>query len=45
MSYIGPSHNQSQPSTLNWQNDYLLTQGQTSWDVAIHSNLISGQMG
>lgn len=45
MSYIGPSHNQPQPSTLNWQNDYLLTQGQTSWDVAIHSNLISGQMG
>lgn len=44
MSYIGPSHNQSQPSTLNWQNDFLLTQGQYSWDVAIHSNLISGQM-
>ena len=43
MSYIGPSHGQSQPSTLNWQNDYLLTQGQYNWDVAIHSNLISGQ--
>ena len=44
MSYIGPSHNQSQPSTLNWQNDYLLTQGQYSWDLAIHSNLIHGQI-
>jgi hypothetical protein len=45
MSYIGPSHNQSKPSTLNWQNDYLLTQGQFSWDVALHSNLISSQTG
>lgn len=44
-SYIGPSFSGSQPSTLNWQNDYLLTQGQYDFDVALHSNLVIGQQG
>lgn len=43
MSYIGPSFSSSTPSTLNWQNDFLLTQGQWDVDVALHTNLIKGQ--
>lgn len=45
MSYIGLSHSRAQPSTLNWQNDFLLTQGQYPWDVALHTNLVAGQNG
>jgi hypothetical protein len=45
MSYIGPSHSQARPSTLNWQNDFLLTQGQYAWDLALHTNLIASQAG
>lgn len=45
MSYIGPNHAQARPSTLNWQNDYLLTQGQYSWDIALHTNLVADQSG
>lgn len=43
MSYIGPSFATSRPSTLNWQNDFLLTQGQWDVDIALHTNLIKGQ--
>ncbi|OYU44428.1 MAG: hypothetical protein CFE44_12975, partial [Burkholderiales bacterium PBB4] len=45
MSYIGPNPAQAKPNTLNWQNDFLLTQGQYSWDVALHTNLVSDQAG
>lgn len=44
-SYIGSSFAQSQPSTLNWQNDFLLTQGQYDVDVALHTNLVIDQTG
>lgn len=43
MSYIGPSFANAVPSTLNWQNDILLTQGEWDVDVALHTNLIRGQ--
>ena len=39
-SYIGSSGMATKLSTLNWQNDYLLTQGQYDFDLALHSNLI-----
>ncbi len=45
MSYEGPSHSRAQPNTLNWQNDFLLTQGQYTWDFALHTNLIQSQSG
>lgn len=44
-SYEGASFSNSQPSTVNWQNDYLLTQGQYDVDVALHSNLVMSQEG
>ncbi len=44
MSYIGPSLSKSVPRTLNWQNDFLLTQGQWDVDVALHTNLIKEQL-
>lgn len=44
-SYIGTSFSKSQSSSVNWQNDYLLTQGQYDVDVALHSNLVIGQQG
>jgi hypothetical protein len=40
-SYIGSRNQGMRLSTLNWQNDYLLTQGQYPFDLAIHTNLIS----
>ncbi len=40
-SYIGSSGTATRLSTLNWQNDYLLTQGQYDFDLALHTNLIS----
>lgn len=43
MSYVGPSISHATPSTLNWQNDFLLTQGQWDVDVALHTNLIRSQ--
>lgn len=39
-SYIGSETRPTELSTLNWQNDFLLTQGQYDLDVALHSNLI-----
>ncbi len=43
MSYIGPSFSSSVPSTLNWQNDFLLTQGQWEVDIALHTLLVRDQ--
>lgn len=39
-SMIGPHYGNVRLSTLNWQNDYLLTQGQYPFDLALHTNLI-----
>lgn len=39
-SYIGSTANDIQLSSVNWQNDFLLTQGQYDIDVALHTNLI-----
>ena len=39
-SYIGPSISSARLSSLNWQNDFLLTQGQYPVDVALHTNFI-----
>jgi len=44
-SYIGDAIATSRPSTVNWQNDFLLTQGQYDVDVALHTNLVFGQEG
>lgn len=40
MSYIGSSRMAMRPSTLNWQNDWLLTQGEWPIDVALHLQYI-----
>jgi hypothetical protein len=42
-SFIGGTGVATRLSTLNWQNDYLLTQGQYPFDLAIHSNLIANR--
>jgi len=42
-SYIGSSEFPTQLSTLNWQNDFLLTQGQYPFDFAIHTLLVRPQ--
>ena len=42
-SWIGSSQLPTQLSTLNWQNDVLLTQGELPLDIAVHTNLISNQ--
>ena len=39
-SYIGSSSMATRLSSLNWQNDYLLTQGQYDIDLALHTNLV-----
>jgi hypothetical protein len=36
-SYIGSSNFATRLSTLNWQNDFLLTQGQYPFDFGIHT--------
>ncbi|MCE9657953.1 MAG: hypothetical protein K8R60_05295 [Burkholderiales bacterium] len=44
LSYVGGSDLSSQKlETLNWQNDYLLTQGQYPFDFAIHTQLVRPQ--
>jgi hypothetical protein len=43
-SWIGSSQMPTQLSTMNWQNDVLLTQGEWPLDIAVHSNLISNRM-
>lgn len=45
VSYIGEQIQSTYPSTWNWQNDYLLTQGQYPFDLAIHTNLYFNQGG
>jgi hypothetical protein len=39
-SFIGESLQQQSLSSWNWQNDWLLTQGQYSFDLALHTQLI-----
>lgn len=39
-SYIGSNTQATRASSLNWQNDFLLTQGQYDIDVALHTNLV-----
>jgi hypothetical protein len=39
-SYIGDSLREQKLSSLNWQNSYLLTQGQYPFDLALHAQLI-----
>ena len=39
-SFIGDSLSELHLSSWNWQNDYLLTQGEYPFDVAIHAQLI-----
>lgn len=40
VSGIGPSNLRTRLSTINWQNDVLLTQGEWPLDVAIHTQWI-----
>ena len=39
-SYIGDSFGSQKLSSINWQNDVLLTQGQVPFDLALHAQLI-----
>jgi len=39
-SYVGSSDFATRLSTLNWQNDVLLTQGQYPFDLALHTQFI-----
>lgn len=43
-SYIGSSQFATKLSTLNWQNDVLLTQGELPLDIALHAQLIGNQL-
>jgi hypothetical protein len=43
VSWIGSKQMATQRSSLNWQNDVLLTQGELPLDVALHAQLISDQ--
>lgn len=40
VSWIGDSLREQKLSSLNWQNSFLLTQGQYPFDLAIHAQLI-----
>jgi hypothetical protein len=42
-SYVTSANSPMQLSTLNWQNDVLLTQGQLPFDLAIHTLLVRPQ--
>ena len=42
-SYIGSAGQATRLSTWNWQNDYMLTQGQYPFDLALHTNLYFNQ--
>lgn len=44
-SYIGSSNFPTHLSTINWQNDFLLTQGQYDFDLALHTDLIKNHGG
>jgi hypothetical protein len=39
-SYIGSSGSATRLNTLNWQNEYLLTQGEYPFDLAVHASYI-----
>ena len=39
-SYIGSADSATRPSNLQWQNDFLLTQGQFDVDLALHTLLV-----
>ncbi|MCV2352564.1 hypothetical protein LNV09_00155 [Paucibacter sp. B2R-40] len=40
LSYIGTSGGDKKLSSTNWQNSFLLTQGQQAFDLALHAQLI-----
>ena len=40
LSWEGSAHEAVRPNTLNWQNEFLFTQGQWPWDLALHTQLI-----
>jgi hypothetical protein len=42
-SWIGSSQSATKLSTLNWQNDFLLTRGQYPFDLALHTLLVRPQ--
>lgn len=44
-SYIGSTNMATRLGSLNWQNDYLLTQGQYDFDLALHTDLIHNYGG
>jgi hypothetical protein len=39
-SFVGTSLREQKLSSLNWQNSYVLTEGQYPFDIAIHAQLI-----
>jgi len=43
-SWIGSSQFATKLSTLNWQNDFLLTQGELPLDIALHAQLIRNEL-
>ena len=43
VSYIDSSRMSAQIDTLNWQNDFLLTQGQYPFDLGLHTMLVRPQ--
>jgi hypothetical protein len=43
LSYIGSSQMATRLSTLNWQNDVLLTQGELPFDLALHMLMTSNR--
>lgn len=42
-SYVGTDWSGSRLSTLNWQNEFLLTQGEYPFDLALHARAIEHQ--
>lgn len=43
-SWIGSSQMPTQLSSWNWQNEFLLTQGELPLDIALHAQLIANQL-
>jgi len=43
-SYVGSAPLSTQLSTLNWQNDFLLTQGELPLDIGLHAQLVANQL-
>jgi len=44
LSYIGSSKRPMEQSSLNWQNEVLLTQGELPFDLALHLQLIADRV-